>query len=301
MDYPENFSAENDFSKLLTHLSPPRPKTTGEADGIAFLRLLEIVDHLRGEEGCPFDREQTVPRLLNDLREELHELQEAVEDKKHMAILSEIGDMVLILLFIRRILWEEKPISVAELLDHTSGKMVRRHPHVFLDPDPTIDKKTLWSNWEKEKRKEKEHEGRTSLLDGIPRTMSSLERDFRQGQKAARTGFDWTEEEDVWEKVIEEVGELSEARSEGDDRLDHELGDLLLALTSYARHRGLRPEESLARANDRFSKRFRHMEEECRHLNRELSSLSPDEWDRLWENAKKTETSRSAENHGGGS
>lgn len=102
-------------------------------------------------------------------------------------------------------------------------------------------------------------------------------------------------------KVIEEVGELSEARSEGDDRLDHELGDLLLALTSYARHRGLRPEESLARANDRFSKRFRHMEEECRHLNRELSSLSPDEWDRLWENAKKTETSRSAENHGGGS
>lgn len=155
MDYPEHFSTGNDFSKLLTHLSPPRPKTTGEADGIAFLRLLEIVDHLRGEEGCPFDREQTVPRLLNDLREELHELQEAVEDKKHMAILSEIGDMVLILLFIRRILWEEKPISVAELLDHTSGKMVRRHPHVFLDPDPTIDKKRFGRTGRRKREKKR--------------------------------------------------------------------------------------------------------------------------------------------------
>ena len=296
MEHPDFFSSENDFSKLLSRFTSPRPKTTEEGDGRAFLRLLEIIDHLRGDDGCPFDREQTVPHLLNDLTEEMHELREAAEDGKRTAILSEIGDMILILLFIRRILWEEKPVSMAQLLDHTSGKMVRRHPHVFLDPDPTIDRKTLWSNWEKEKKKEKEHEGRTSLLDGIPRTMSALERAFLQGKKAARTGFDWTEEEDVWEKVIEEIGELSEARSEGEDRLDHELGDLFLALTSYARHRGLRPEESLARANDRFSKRFRHMEEECRRLDRELSSLSPEEWNRLWEHAKKSESSLSPEN-----
>ncbi len=291
MEHHKNFSSEKDFSALLNRLAPPQPKTTGREDGEAFLRLLDIIDHLRGEAGRPFDRQQTVPRLMHDLAEEMHELREAAEDGRRTAILSEIGDMVLILLFIRRILWEEGPLPVSELLDHTSQKMVRRHPHVFLEPDPTIDTKTLWSNWEKEKRKEKEHEDRTSLLDGIPRTMSSLERAFRQGEKAARAGFDWTEEEDVWEKVIEEVGELSEARSEGDTRLDHELGDLLLALTSYARHRGLRPEESLARANARFSARFRHMEEESRRLERDLSSLSAEEWNRLWEDAKKAESS----------
>ena len=291
MEHHKSFSPENDFSEILNRLPPPRSTTAGEEDGRAFLRLLDIIDHLRGEAGCPFDREQTIPRLMNDLTEELHELREAAVDGERKAILSEVGDMILILLFIRRIVWEEDPQSMTQLLDHTSGKMVRRHPHVFLEPDPTIDSKTLWANWEKEKRKEKEHENRTSLLDGIPRTMSSLERAFRQGQKAARAGFDWTEEEDVWEKVIEEVGELSEARSEGEDRLDHELGDLLLALTSYARHRGLRPEESLARANDRFSRRFRHMEEESRRVDRDLSSLAPEEWNQFWENAKKAEES----------
>lgn len=283
------FPPEPDFLEALVRLGTPRPRTTGESDGLAFRRLLDVIDHLRGEEGCPFDRQQTIPRLARDLAEEMLELRDAVDEGSSRKMASEIGDMILILLFIRRLLWETDQVTVSSVLDHTSEKMIRRHPHVFLDPDPDIDAKTLWTNWEKEKRKEEEHKDRTSILDGLPRTLSALETAFRQGEKAARVGFDWTDEGSVWEKVLEEVGELSEARFENPGRLDHELGDVFLALSSYARHKGIRPEESLARANRRFSDRFRYMEEQARIQDRDLSSFSADEWNRLWESAKSSE------------
>ncbi len=287
-----NFEPPSDIRIALRRLPPPVPMTFGEADAASLLRLLEVIDHLRGENGCPFDRGQTIEALFRDLKDELYELSDAVASGQSLPISREIGDLVLILLFMRRILWEKDKTPLSDLLDHVSSKMIRRHPHVFLEPNPSIDSKTLWDRWEQEKRKEEEHRDRTSILDGIPRTMPALDVAFRQGQKAGRVGFDWTDEDSVWEKVIEEVGELAEARFEGPQRLDHEIGDLLLAVSSYARHAGIRPEEALARANQRFDQRFRHMEHRAKESGEPLSSLSPEQWNHLWESAKESERSR---------
>ncbi|MHB1287259.1 MAG: nucleoside triphosphate pyrophosphohydrolase [Leptospirales bacterium] len=287
-----NFEPPSDIRIALERLSPPDPLTFGQADAASLLRLLGVIDHLRGENGCPFDRAQTIEALHRDLKDELYELSDAIESAQSLPISREIGDLVLILLFMRRILWEKDKTTFSDLLDHVSSKMIRRHPHVFLEPNPSIDSKTLWDRWEQEKRKEEEHRDRTSILDGIPRTMPALDVAFRQGQKAGRVGFDWTDEDSVWEKVIEEVGELAEARFEGPQRLDHEIGDLLLAVSSYARHAGIRPEEALARANQRFDQRFRHMEHRAEESGEPLSSLSPEQWNHLWESAKEAERSR---------
>ena len=289
MSDSRNFFSPADLRFALERLPPPDPQTSGEEDAAGLLRLLEIIDHLRGENGCPFDRTQTVDALLRDLKDEFYELSDAIASGQSLQTSREIGDLVLILLFMRRILWESEQTRFSDILDHVSAKMVRRHPHVFLEPDPSIDSKTLWERWEQEKRKEEEHRDRSSILDGIPRSMPALDVAFRQGQKAGRVGFDWTDEDSVWEKVIEEVGELAEARFEGPERLDHEIGDLLLAVSSYARHAGIRPEEALERANLRFDRRFRHMEIRATQSGQPLAALTPEQWNHLWEEAKRSE------------
>lgn len=289
MSKHKNSLPPSDILSAFERLGPPVPRTFTEEDAAGLLRLLEIIDHLRGENGCSFDKIQTVEALLRDLKDELYELSEAIESGQTLQTAREIGDLVLILLFMRRILWENDQTGLSDILDHVSTKMLRRHPHVFLEPDPSIDTKTLWERWEKEKRGEEEHRDRISILDGIPRTMPALEVAFKQGQKAGRVGFDWTDEDSVWEKVIEEIGELSEARFEGPERLDHEIGDLLLAVSSYARHAGIRPEEALERANHRFDQRFRHMETRQAESGQSLASLTPEQWNELWEEAKRSE------------
>ncbi|MHB8421273.1 MAG: nucleoside triphosphate pyrophosphohydrolase [Leptospirales bacterium] len=289
MPNQKNSPSPSEVLSTVERLGTPVPRTFTEEDGAGLLRLLEIIDHLRGENGCSFDKTQTVEALLRDLKDELYELSEAVESGQPLQTSREIGDLVLILLFMRRILWEKDQTRLSDILDHVSTKMVRRHPHVFLEPNLSIDSKTIWERWEKEKRQEEEHRDRLSILDGIPRTMPALEVAFKQGQKAGRVGFDWTDEDAVWEKVIEEIGELSEARFEGPERLDHEIGDLLLAVSSYARHAGIRPEEALERANHRFDQRFRSMETRASESGQSLASLTPEQWNELWEEAKRLE------------
>lgn len=282
-------SLSDELHAVLEQLPRPVPSSHDGRDAARLALLLEVIDHLRGERGCAFDRKQTLSGLLRDLKDEIYELEEAIECRDNKGTAREIGDLVLVLLFMRRILWESEKTTFSDIAGHVAGKMIRRHPHVFRDPRESIDARELWETWEHEKRKEAEHSDRTSILDGIPRTMPALEVAFKQGQKAGRVGFDWTDEESVWEKVIEEVGELSEARTEGLDRLLHEIGDLLLAVTAYARHVGIRSEDALGRANQRFDSRFRHMERKALEDGRTLASLSAVEWDALWEEAKAAE------------
>ena len=262
------------------------PVTADPRDTTAVLTLLRIVDHLRGDNGCPFDRKQTLKGLLSDLKDEVYELEESLEDGDLHNLSREMGDVFLILFMARRILWEQTTVSLGEILDGASLKMVSRHPHVFESPDPEKSLEAIWETWEEKKRAEAVHQDRRSVLDGIPRTMPALQASARLGQKAGRVGFDWTSNQSVLDKVEEECAEIRAATSEGPARLAEEIGDMLFAMAQFARLSGVRPEEALAEANKKFKRRFISMEEQATRESRALSSLSPEEWARLWENAK---------------
>ena len=262
------------------------PVTADPRDTTAVLTLLRIVDHLRGDNGCPFDRKQTLKGLLSDLKDEVYELEESLEDGDLHNLSREMGDVFLILFMARRILWEKTTVSLGEILDGASLKMVSRHPHVFESPDPQKSLEAIWETWEEKKRAEAVHQDRRSVLDGIPRTMPALQASARLGQKAGRVGFDWTSSQSVLDKVEEECAEIRAATSEGPARLAEEIGDMLFAMAQFARLSGVRPEEALAEANKKFKRRFISMEEQATRESRALSSLSPEEWARLWENAK---------------
>ncbi len=262
------------------------PVTADPRDATAVLTLLRIVDHLRGDNGCPFDRKQTLKGLLSDLKDEVYELEESLEDGDLHNLSREMGDVFLILFMARRILWEKTTVSLGEILDGASLKMVSRHPHVFESPDPEKSLEAIWETWEEKKRAEAVHQDRRSVLDGIPRTMPALQASARLGQKAGRVGFDWTSSQSVLDKVEEECAEIRAATSEGPARLAEEIGDMLFAMAQFARLSGVRPEEALAEANKKFKRRFISMEEQATRESRALSSLSPEEWARLWENAK---------------
>ena len=282
-----------DPKEYLNHLSrehDPRatPDTSSTRDSVAMSTLLQIVDHLRGNNGCPFDRKQTVKGLLSDLKDELYELEESLEDGDLHNLSKEMGDLFIILFMTRRILWETTGVSLGEILDGASLKMVTRHPHVFETPDPEKSLEAIWETWEERKRTEAVHKDRRSVLDGVPRTMPALQVAAKIGQKASRVGFDWPDNTSVIHKIEEELAEIQAATSEGVERLSEEIGDLLFAVAQFSRLSGIRPEEALAEANKKFKGRFASMEDHATKENRTLASLSPEEWERLWSAAKET-------------
>ncbi|MCL4485925.1 MAG: nucleoside triphosphate pyrophosphohydrolase [Nitrospirae bacterium] len=264
-----------------------RPLTESPEDLRGFRRLSRIVDHLRGENGCPFDRKQTLAALVSDLKDEIFELEESVQKEDHDNIAREMGDLFVILFMARRILWERSGQSLGGILDKAAHKMVSRHPHVFETHTPEKSLEAIWETWEEKKRKEPEHRDRTSVLDGIPLTMPALTVAAKQGQKAGRVGFDWPSAEGVIPKVLEEWQEVLEARQEGSERLSEEIGDLLFVLAQFARLSGIRPEEALASANRKFKDRFQSMERAASEKGLPLSSLTAEQWENLWESAKK--------------
>ncbi len=264
------------------------PLTETPEDLRGFRRLSRVVDHLRGENGCPFDRKQTLSALVSDLKDEIFELEESVLKDDHENIAREMGDLFVILFMARRILWERSGQSLGGILDGAARKMVSRHPHVFESPSPDKSLEAIWETWEEKKRKEPEHRDRTSVLDGIPLTMPALSIAAKQGQKAGRVGFDWSSADAVIPKVLEEWQEVLEAREEGPERLSEELGDLLFVLAQFARLSGIRPEEALTSANRKFRDRFHFMEREAAARGLPLSSLSAEQWESLWEESKKS-------------
>ncbi|MDA8060190.1 MAG: nucleoside triphosphate pyrophosphohydrolase [Nitrospiraceae bacterium] len=263
-------------------------KLDGE-DSKAVSRLIGVINRLRGDDGCAYDRSQTLTTLLEDLREEVYELSDAISAGNLDEASGEISDLFTVLFFMRQIIWEKNGLLVSDLLNKSAEKMIRRHPHVFENPDPDKKIGEIWETWEAIKKTEDEHRNRKSMLDGIPRSMPALDAAQKLGKKAGRVGFDWSSSEGAWEKVLEELGELSEARNESIGRLKHEFGDLLLALSSFGRHLGIRAEEALLEANNRFRNRFHQMELSASRTGKSLSALSPEEWNTLWIEAKKSE------------
>ena len=260
-----------------------------ERVGDLFAELVRIMEQLRGEKGCPWDREQTHESLKPFLIEEAYEALEAMEANDQEKFREELGDLLFQIVFHTQISKEQGQFTMNQLLEKITEKMIRRHPHVFSDV-LVADAQEVLFNWEEIKRKEKGEKGAGSALDGIPRDLPSLLRAHRLQDRASRLGFDWLDVEGAYAKTEEEMGELRSALREGDRRrMEEELGDLLFSLVNIARFIEVNPEEALRKAIGRFIQRFRHIEESFRLQGREIQKGDLGEMEKLWQEAKQKE------------
>ncbi len=247
-------------------------------------RLERLVDTLRAPDGCPWDREQSLPDLRAYLLEEAHELAAAIDEGDPDAIREEMGDLLFQIVFISRVL--EQPAdnqAMTAVVESIHQKMVDRHPHVFGD-DSAEDSEAVRRAWEKRKSEQKSG----SVLSGVPSTLPALLAAYRISQKAAGVGFDWPEISGVLGKVEEELGEVVSALADnsGKEALEEEVGDLLFVTANLARKLGFDPESSLQRANRKFRRRFAAMEARLGDDER-LSEQSLEDLERLWQEAKR--------------
>lgn len=252
-----------------------------------FVELLAVMARLRGEGGCPWDREQTRESLRPFLVEEAYEVLEALPDGDPARLREELGDLLFQVVFHTQIAQERGEFSMADLLAALVDKMVRRHPHVFGDRLIGTAAEAL-AQWEAIKQAEGGE--RRSALHGIPRSLPGLLRAQRIQHRASRVGFDWQDPIAALDKVHEEVAELSAALRQGaEEAIRAEIGDLLFAVVNVARLAGTDPEAALQAAVERFRERFQRMENAADESGRELRALTSEEMERLWMEAKSQE------------
>jgi MazG family protein len=259
---------------------------------VNFNELVEIVKRLRKE--CPWDREQTNESIKAATIEEAYEVVEAIEKKDYNDLMSELGDLLLHVVFHTIIASEAANFSIDDVIDSIKKKLIRRHPHVFGETKVSGSEEVR-KNWEEIKLRE----GRKSILDGVPEILPSLQRAHRLQEKAAKVGFDWEKKEDVWKKVIEEIEEMHEVelrKNKSTDKkseeelyevLENEVGDVFFALVNYTRFLGVNPENALRRTNSKFITRFNYVEEKISRLGKKISESNLEEMDKFWEESKK--------------
>ena len=246
----------------------------------AFARLLDIMDELR--EKCPWDKKQTMDSLRYLTIEELYELSDAILDEDMQEIKKELGDILLHIVFYSRIASEKNEFDIADVINSVCDKLVHRHPHIYADLK-VEDEIEVKKNWEKLKLKE----GKKSVLEGVPKSLPAIVKAFRIQEKVRGIGFDWDNKSQVWDKVIEEIDELKVEIEKGDqERVEAEFGDVLFALTNYARFINVNPEDALERTNKRFIKRFQIMEDLLEKEDLKLDKMSLEEMDVYWEKSK---------------
>ncbi len=254
------------------------------AAGDELERLLLLMARLRGPEGCPWDREQTLSSLRPYILEEAYELVEAIRGGQTESIREELGDLLLEVVFVNQIASEGKLFGMEEVIRGIHDKLVRRHPHVFESEKASSAERAL-ERWEEIKESEKEK--RESILDGIGRSLAALARAQKVSSRAAKAGFDWNSPKEVEAKLHEELKELGEAvASASPARVEEEMGDVLFALVNLARHLDVDAEVALSAATEKFGERFLYLETELKAQGRSVSDADMDELDRLWEEAK---------------
>jgi nucleoside triphosphate diphosphatase len=258
--------------------------------GAAFQQLVDIMARLRGPQGCPWDREQTLESLRAFLLEETHEVLDAIDRGDSDALRGEIGDLIFEGVFLAQVSADAGRFTVADSLRVINAKLVRRHPHIF-DPDgrPLETPGEVHQQWEQIKAKEQADAGeRRSVLRGLAKSLPALLRAYEIGTRAAAVGFDWARSEDVIDKIEEEVAELRDAvAAEGAARREEEMGDLLFALANLSRKLGIDPESALRKANDKFTRRFEALEETLHARGRSVHEASLDEMEHEWQQIKK--------------
>ncbi len=256
--------------------------------GNAITRVIDVVARLRGEEGCPWDRQQTLDSLKPFLMEECCELLEAIEQGDAAAHRDELGDVLLQVLLQSRIREELGDFDFEAVAGHLADKLVRRHPHVFGDARADTPEEVV-QHWARIKRQERTGADAPpqATLDGIPLQLPALHRAQRIQERAGKKGFDWDRIDDVVAKVEEELLEVREALESGDaDAVEGELGDLLFSTVNLCRFRGVHAEGALRRAIAKFSSRFHAVERRLLAAGRRLEDCTLEEMDREWDRVK---------------
>jgi ATP diphosphatase len=257
----------------------------------AFLRLVNIVATLRGPEGCPWDREQTIDSLKPYVLEETYEVLEAIDRQDHTSLCEEVGDFLFEGVLLSQVEEEAGHFSVADALASISDKLIRRHPHVFARAEgaaPLDSANAVVKQWEEIKALERGSRPKT-LLSGIPEALPSLLRADQISRRAASVGFDWQRAADVVGKIEEEVAEIREVVEEAPmrhERLEEEVGDLLFAMANLSRKLGVEPETALRKANAKFSRRFTEMETRIGASGRAMKEMTLDELESAWQAVK---------------
>lgn len=247
----------------------------------AFERLLNIMDDLR--EKCPWDKKQTMQSLRHLTIEETYELGDAILDNDLNEVKKELGDVLLHIVFYSKIGSETGTFDIADVCNEICDKLIHRHPHIYSDT-VVANEEEVKQNWEKLKLKE----GRTSVLEGVPKSLPALVKASRIQDKVKAVGFDWDEPEQVWEKVQEELNELQvEVDAGNQDAMESEFGDVLFSLINYARFLKINPEDALERTNKKFIKRFKYLESKANEIGKPLSDMTLSEMDVYWNEAKK--------------
>lgn len=255
-------------------------------------QLIKIMDILREDGGCPWDREQTWKTLEPYLIEEAYEVKKTLEEEAWDKLPLELGDLLLQIVFLSRLGKEEGQFTIEDVVSSITQKLMRRHPHVFGDKkkstsiDTGVKLKDVVSHWEEIKLKEGKSE---SITDGIPDSLPALHQAELLQSRAAGVGFDWPEDAGAIEKLREELGELEKEIYCKSLFIEEELGDFLFALVNVSRRLNINSERALRKAIVKFKKRFKYIEETARRCNRTLSSYTLSEMDKLWDEAKEME------------
>jgi len=256
----------------------------------AYADFVAIVKQLRRD--CPWDCAQTHESVKHLLIEEAYEVVEAIDEADWAALKNELGDIFLHVLFHSNIAEENEAFTLKDVIEAETEKLVRRHPHVFGD-EAADDAASVEANWEQIKMQERdgEKEAPSSVLDGVPKHLPALLRAHRMQEKAAGVGFDFPERDGAWAKVEEEIREFRAHVEAGasDDEQEDEFGDVLFALVNYARRADINPENALRRTNDKFLRRFQHIERRLAESDRTVADVTLAEADALWEEAKERE------------
>ena len=255
--------------------------------GNQFEELINLVKRLRGPDGCPWDKEQTSESLVSYMLEETYEVIETIDEKNWDGLKEELGDLILHIVFQAVIAKENKLFDISESLKNINEKLVRRHPHVFDKKNVIQD--NIISSWELQKHKEK---NRSSRLDGVPISLPGIIRAQRIQEKASHAGLDFQKEEEIWEKISEEMEELKNAQKKNNqDEILEELGDTIFSLINLARFLGISADDALRKSNNKFINRFKMIEDEINKRGKNIEESSFNELEDIWNNIKKNNNS----------
>jgi nucleoside triphosphate diphosphatase len=254
---------------------------------------------LRGPDGCPWDREQTIQSLRGFVLEETYEVLDAIDRSDHETLRGEIGDLLFEGVFLAQVETDEGRFSVADSLRLICAKLIRRHPHIFGSTASHVRTPgQVVEQWEQIKAREQKDAGeRRSLLRGVPRSLPSLLRAHEIGTRVAAVGFDWSQTTDVVDKIEEEVAELRHALMEDGARTEEEMGDLLFSIANLARKLGIEPESALRKANERFTARFDALERAFEARGRSIHEATLEEMESEWQAVKSNSTTATVELH----
>ena len=249
----------------------------------ALVRLIEV---LRGEAGCPWDREQTKENLKSFLIEEAYEVIEAISQHSAEKLKEEVGDLLFQLLFLCQICKEKGDFTLDDVLQGVKEKMMRRHPHVF-GVEKLSSAREVWKKWESLKKEEGGGEASRSLLNNLSPELPALLKAYLISARVARVGFDWEKGADVLSKLEEELGEFKEACRRGaSDKMEQEIGDIIFVMVNIARHLGVNPEIALQRTNLKFIERFKYIEQKLQSEGKDIAETTLEEMEELWQEAK---------------